>query len=160
MKYLKKFNVFERFKPVETTKGEYFHFLIKQYNVEKAWDLIRKNPKKFVKPDGSYYKLNVDEFYNLIVRTTDETGAQIDITKTIGTGGSFFVKGLVGIKKDLADSITEEEVETPVIFIKDGDFQILIDGWHRVYKAKKLGKKTIDSYIIKDEADLKKIRMI
>jgi hypothetical protein len=77
MKYIDKFGVFERYKPEETTKGEYFHFLTKAYDVEKAWDLIRKNTEKFIKKDGSFYELPVDDFYKLVSRTFDEDGVQV-----------------------------------------------------------------------------------
>jgi hypothetical protein len=158
MKYLNKFETFERYKPAEITKGEYFHFLTKRYDVEKAWDLIRKNPKKFVKPDGSYYELPVDDFYELVSKTFDENGIQVQNDER-EVGKRYKTKIGVTVDKKVANKITEDELKDPSIFIEDEDFHMLIDGWKRVYKAKKLGIKTIDCYLIKDEADLKKIRL-
>jgi ParB-like chromosome segregation protein Spo0J len=65
----------------------------------------------------------------------------------------------VTVDKKIANDITEEQLKDPAIFIMDGDFHMLIDGWKRIYKAKKLGIKTINCYVIQDEADLKKIRL-
>lgn len=104
MKYLK---IFERFKPEESTKGEYFHFLTKGYDVEKAWGLIRKNPEKYLQADGSYYELPVDEFYELVSRTTDENGIQVqNDEREIGKK----YKSNIGVTVDrkIANEITED----------------------------------------------------
>jgi hypothetical protein len=158
MIYLKKYEIFERYKPAETTKGEYFHFLTKGYDVEMAWDLIRNNPEKYLQEDGSYYELPVDDFYELVSRTFDENGVQVQNDER-EDGKSYKTKIGISVDRKIANNITEEELKDPVIFVMDGDFHMLIDGWKRIYKAKKLGIKTINCYVIKDETDLKKIRM-
>jgi hypothetical protein len=155
MRYLK---LFERYKPETTTKGEYFHFLTKGYDVEKAWDLIRKNPEKYLREDGSYYELPVDDFYELVSKTFDENGVQVQSDER-ETGKRYKTKIGVTVDRKVANNITEEELKDPVIFVMDGDFHMLIDGWKRIYKAKKLGIKTINCYVFQDEDDLKKIRI-
>jgi hypothetical protein len=158
MRYLKKYSIFERYKPENTTKGESFYFVTRQYDVEKAWDLIRKNPEKYVQEDGSYYELPVDDFYELVSRTFDEKGVQVQPDAEREFGKKYRTKIGVTVKKDVANTITEEELKDPVIFVMDGDFHMLIDGWKRIYRAKKLGIKSLNCYVIKDESDLKQIR--
>lgn len=67
--------------------------------------------------------------------------------------------GLHRVSEDHAEALTEEDLERPLIIAKQKtiedepeDFLMLIDGWHRVWKANKLGRKTLPAVLIDGES--------
>lgn len=68
--------------------------------------------------------------------------------------------GLIRIDEEYADSLDESALDEPVILVplhggaEDGsDSYIIIDGWHRVKKASKLGRDTLDAYVLTDREE-------
>lgn len=66
--------------------------------------------------------------------------------------------GLHRVSEEHADALTEEDLERPVIIAKQKtmedepeDFLMLIDGWHRVWKAHKLGRDTLPAVLLDGE---------
>jgi hypothetical protein len=53
-----------------------------------------------------------------------------------------------GVEKDNLDRITRKMLNNPIIFICEGDHQMLADGVHRYCKAFQLGKKDIPCYMV------------
>ena len=66
--------------------------------------------------------------------------------------------GLHHVNEKYASRLTEEDLERPVILAKQFTvedepeaFTMLIDGWHRVWKAKELGKEEIPAVMVDGE---------
>jgi len=66
--------------------------------------------------------------------------------------------GLHHVDKEYAEKLTEEDLERHVIIAKQKttegepeDFLMLIDGWHRVWKAHELGRETLPAYMLDGE---------
>lgn len=128
-------------------EGEYFHFLTKKYDVEKAYNMIQKNPSKYLDENEQPYKISLDE-----LSTYFSDGSFVE-----KNGKQMFKMGIT-IKPKYAMEISDEDLKTYGIFIIDGNsFNFLIDGWHRAYKLWKNGEKYINCYVIQDPDDIKKI---
>ena len=70
--------------------------------------------------------------------------------------GAVQMLGIHHINEEHADKITELRLEVPVILVEfdpdgDGAAMMLIDGWHRVWKAHKLGRETLPAVLINGE---------
>lgn len=128
--------------------GETFTFLSRRYSVEKAMQLIRKNPEKYIAPDGTYWEIPIDSLKGLMAD---------GIALEKEDGKKYYRIG-VNINPQYASKISEEDLAEPGILVKDGDFDMLIDGWHRAYRKMKEGEKSFNVYIIDDEEDLDYIK--
>lgn len=71
------------------------------------------------------------------------------------------VRGLLGlhrVNEEYAAKLTEEDLERPVIIAKQmtnedepEEFMMLIDGWHRIWKANELGLDTVPAVLVDGE---------
>jgi ParB-like chromosome segregation protein Spo0J len=50
--------------------------------------------------------------------------------------------------KELAQSILDAGLRTPIMVRKDGERFILVEGLHRLEACKSLGEETIDGYLV------------
>ena len=136
MKYLK---LYEEYYDGE---DEVFSFLTKRYDVKKAWELIHENPENY---ELDTIKLSAIEKWFGIPRVKED-------------GTKYFTAG-VSINRDYANSIPEDKLDEPGIFIEDGDFSFPIDGWHRAYRKWINGDIDMKIYTIDKEEDIDKIRL-
>lgn len=118
---------------LKSYEKETFRILNIQFDIEKANNLITKNPNKYLK-NGNPVKIDLDDL-------------------------SSYFNGFVAINKEYAESIPDDELNIYGIWIEMEDFHFLIDGWHRAYKCWLSGDKTFNAYVIKDPNDIKKITM-
>jgi hypothetical protein len=71
--------------------------------------------------------------------------------------GPVSLLGLHHVDKEYADKLTETDLERPVVLaVQDapddsGPFTMLIDGWHRVWKAHELGRDTLPAVMLDGE---------
>lgn len=127
--------------------GETFTFLTRRYNIEKAMELIRKNPEYYKAPDGTFWELPIENLKSLMA---DGIAQEREGKKYYKTG--------VSINPEYAGNISKEDLEEPGIVVQDDGFDMLIDGWHRAYRKMKEGEKTINVYVISDEEDIEYIK--
>ena len=139
MKYIK---LFEDYRG----KDEMFRFLGKSFDIDKAWELINKNPEKYYY-DGELATISIDEIVKLFGGVISDDGK----TKRVRMG--------VKIDIDYAMSISDDQLNEPGIFVLDGEFHCLIDGWHRAYKKWKRGDTKMSIYVISDPKSLKYIKI-
>ena len=116
---------------VKSYEKETFRILNILFDIEKANKLISKNPNRFL-IDGNPIKIDLNDL-------------------------SQYFNGLVGINKEYAESIPDDELKIYGMWIEMNDLHFLIDGWHRAYKCWLNGDKTFSAYVIKDPIDIKKI---
>lgn len=127
--------------------GETFTFLTRRYNVEKAMNLIRKNPDKYKAPDGTFWEIPIESLKSLMA---DGVAEERD--------GKKYYKMGVSVNPEYASKISKEDLEEPGIVVDDDGFSMLIDGWHRAYRRMKDGEKIINVYVISQPKDLKYIK--
>lgn len=122
---------------------ETFTFLSKKYDIAKAWKMIQADPEKY-KNKGVFNTVNLESLSSMFGGEFEKDGKK-------------FLRMGVGIDKAHAEKLSDIELEEPGIFVLDGDFKILIDGWHRGYKLHSQGVKDMRVWTISDPADIKKI---
>lgn len=127
--------------------GETFTFLTRRYNIERAMELIRKNPDKYKAPDGTFWEVPLEDLKSLMA---DGIAIERD--------GKKYLKMGVTVKPQYAMEISDEDLQEPGIFVNDTNFNMLIDGWHRAYRKLKQGDTHMNVYVIDDPKDLKYIR--
>lgn len=129
----------------EYNDGEYevFSIFAKSYDIKKAWELIDANPKNYEL--DTLNLADIEQWFGGVPRYKED-------------GTKYFNVG-VSINKEYAESLSDEILDEPGIFIKDGDFAFLIDGWHRAYRRWIDGEKTIKVYVIDKKDDVNKIKL-
>jgi hypothetical protein len=125
---MKKFNEFLK---EEVRKGDTFVWGATRWNVEKADQMIKDNPKKFEK-----VKVDLPELKRLMKFIRINTD---------------YVKG-TDDKKMNEPGIMISSPELNIVGLP-------IDGWHRAKARLNKKKKFMTFYMIKDPADLKEIRL-
>lgn len=127
-------------------KDETFTFLSRNYHIGKLWDLL--------KDDNTLYQEDV-----LTVKNLEDLSKFFGGIKHVEDGKTYFSMG-VRINQEHADSLTEEDLLTPGIWIfdktKDENFSLLIDGWHRAYRCWK-EKKEFKVLVIDNQDLIRKI---
>lgn len=124
-------------------ENETFTFLTKRYDISKAWKMIQAEPEKY-KNKGVFNTVNLDSLATMFAGEFEKDGQK-------------FLRMGVAIDQKYAMNLSEIELEEPGIFVVDGDFKFLIDGWHRGYKLHSQGVKDMKVWTIKDPSDIKKI---
>ena len=146
MKYLK---IYELFSDQRGNDYEVFNYMTLSYDIQKAWELIKKNPKKYCDENGDTYTIPLKEVKKMYTSEINNN----DGTKSIKPG--------VSLNKDYIGNISDDQLNDSGIFINDESigFDYLIDGWHRAFKKIKNGDKDFNVYLINDPEDIKYIRI-
>lgn len=136
-------------------KDQVFTFFSRSYDIKKAYDLIEANPEKYKAENGEFYAFDLANIEKMFSTMTPEDKEKLE------KGEKVSISMGVKITYDHAMGISDNDLEEPGVWIveDDGDFSILIDGWHRAYARWKKGLKKMKIWVIQDPKDIKQIRL-
>lgn len=119
-----------------SNEHEWFSFVTRTWNVQKAKTILKNK---------SYESIEVDI----------ETFAKLLSKEKETANGKMLVLG-VGVDNERLDT-KEIDLNIPIIIVSDPVIEyMVIDGWHRIAKAQKLGIKTLNGFLL-DKSDSRKV---
>lgn len=117
-----------------TKEYEWFQFVTRSWNVQKAKRILKKKSYESI-------EIEIDTFAKLLSQEKETSK------------GRMFVMG-VGIDEEKLDKIN---LDFPLVAVHDPVLEsMVIDGWHRIAKAQKLGIKILNGFLL-DEEDSRKV---
>jgi hypothetical protein len=128
------------------SRGEYFNFLAFQWDISKAKRLVSNR-----KPDTH---IRVEDVYGTFLSPYDAE-PEVD-----ADGNKSYSLSLIRIDTEHALAMDVSRLAEPLIGVAlptgedGGRDNILIDGWHRVYRAFHEGVETLPIYILNDDEEL------
>lgn len=134
-------------------RGQIFTFFSNQFDIDLAEDMIFKNPKKYKKPDGTFYKVELKPLVDMMSINSEERRKEFE------KPGVHTMKMGIGVKHEYALTLPDSVLQEPGIWVyyKPKKFSLLIDGWHRAYARYLKGYKDMEVWLINSLKDIKRI---
>lgn len=146
--------VVETVKPLYGVKrqDEWFTFAFREFDVAAAWRLIEKGREmKTISTESAYdYYLKDNDF---------DFNAESNWSEPNDRGGRRMIKmpSLIGVTIDIKKAMSDEvDYSVPLLvapIFAEGKFagHVVIDGWHRAYKAYKQGVKELPAFVLTEK---------
>jgi hypothetical protein len=122
--------------------------------------MIERYKRRFFDEDvlsGDTFRLSGIKFHvgkaDELIKSSDHKTIQINLEPV----SKWFDR--IKINKEYALGLPEEDVNKPGIWIHNGKFKMLIDGWHRAYNLFNNGKKYMGVYVIDKPEEIKNITL-
>ena len=110
-------------------------------------DMVRSHIERSTPNKVEYFKNTMEQLYG--IKTTVKR-MKVPTDKLRPTQDRVYADELEGRSYELKKGLAE-----PAIVVKTGDRWILVDGHHRAVASKKMGCKTVDSYVVDLGQDIK-----